>query len=760
MNPQLATVIATLSFVFAVHGVSVTGRVETPTNVVANARVTLFAADLKYFEEERTDASGRFEFRYVAGGSYQIGVAALRHEYQERSVSVSDQEIELLFTLGSETNAGRWTVVGTTTPELLDGSGSGTLLPSGEAFFCHDSRDPIAFETVTRTRWYPANSGSGQGCHMVTLNTSGGLMLVGGSDGGNPQDPVLKTVKTYWRNTNGWVRNPDMFTARWYAGLVRLPDERLLVMGGELADPGYMRTNGCEIYNPRSNSWSLTGSFNLPTEIAPAVVLYTGEALKTWRYPEIYNIDTGQWRSAANMLQSRVGASFGDHCDHEIVMLEDGRVMAVGVFPLVTNASTRYVEFYNPTNNSWSLGPNPRALRNRPEALMLMDGRVLSFGGQYSGPTPAPVPLANAGTIPNCTKVADLYDPALNAWRAMADMNRHIHYHNVTVMIPDGRVLATGGAGLTSNRSFAGDDDRIEAFEPPYLFRGVRPRIDELSTTDLVHGSNFTMRVSLTDAVTKVVLIGARATTHWVDGGPQRYLSLTFTQSGSEVVGTVPNDAVKAIPGWYILTVLVDDIPAIGRMVRVTAAPPAAQQLPGISVNVVSATGNESGGAAMVDFTRTGPTTMPLLVPLALGGTALNAIDYGLVSNHVLFASGASTARIVFGPLNDSLPEGTETATIAVRNMAHFEGNTNIVATIGDNEPAPPPLGLKIEDRRNGAYAVTVSGAAARMMELQASEDLRNWRRLGNVWTGSGTNQVTEIIRATEPYLFFRATER
>ena len=151
---------------------------------------------------------------------------------------------------------------------------------------------------------------------------------------------------------------------------------------------------------------------------------------------------------------------------------------------------------------------------------------------------------------------------------------------------------------------------------------------------------------------------------------------------------------------------------------------------------------------------------MPLLVPLALGGTALNAIDYGLVSNHVLFASGASTARIVFGPLNDSLPEGTETATIAVRNMAHFEGNTNIVATIGDNEPAPPPLGLKIEDRRNGAYAVTVSGAAARMMELQASEDLRNWRRLGNVWTGSGTNQVTEIIRATEPYLFFRATER
>ena len=100
--------------------------------------------------------------------------------------------------------------------------------------------------------------------------------------------------------------------------------------------------------------------------------------------------------------------------------------MAVGVFPLVANASTRFVEFYNPSNNSWTLGPNPRALRNRPEALILPDGRVLSFGGQYSGPAPAPVALANAGTIPNCTKVADLYDQTRNEWRPMADLNRFI----------------------------------------------------------------------------------------------------------------------------------------------------------------------------------------------------------------------------------------------------------------------------------------------------------------------------------------------
>jgi hypothetical protein len=392
--------------------------------------------------------------------------------------------------------------------------------------------------------------------------------------------------------------------------------------------------------------------------------------------------------------------------------------------------------------------------------LILPDGKVLAFGGQYSGPTPALVPLANAGTIPNCTKVADLYDPASNAWRPLADMNRFIHYHNVTVLAPDGRVIATGGAGLTANRSFAGDDSSIEAFEPPHLFRGVRPRIDWLSTNDLVQGSNLTLRVSLTEAVTRLVLVSARATTHWVDSGPQRFLSLDFTQTGSLIEASLPSDAIRALAGYYILFALVDDIPSVGRIVRVTPASRPRPSLPSVSVTALDAGASEGGGdTGAFRVSRTGPTNAPLTVGFTLGGSAVNGTDFNALSNCIVIPSGASKSGIIVTPQDDLAVEGTEYVSLSLFDTAAYTvgAGTNATVTLIDNEPDPPPLSLALDNPAIGQFELMLTGDATRLYAVESSTNLTAWESHATLLTTTNAIRLVDQMQTNISSLFFRA---
>lgn len=125
----------------------------------------------------------------------------------------------------------------------------------------------------------------------------------------------------------------------------------------------------------------------------------------------------------------------------------------------------------------------------------------------------------------------------------------------------------TGGEGAPGNEPAA---SRTEAFMPPYLLRGPRPAIAAVDATDLARGADVTLTLETDEAITAVVMMGTNATTHFMDSGNGRYLALDYTQTGDQVVATVPADAAGAIPGWYLLFVLVDDISSVALIVRVT----------------------------------------------------------------------------------------------------------------------------------------------------------------------------------------------
>ncbi|HPC60468.1 MAG TPA: Calx-beta domain-containing protein [Verrucomicrobiota bacterium] len=70
---------------------------------------------------------------------------------------------------------------------------------------------------------------------------------------------------------------------------------------------------------------------------------------------------------------------------------------------------------------------------------------------------------------------------------------------------------------------------------------------------------------------------------------------------------------------------------------------------------------NADPRTAVFTVFRRGPTNLPLTVYYRLSGTALNGTDYRFLSGEITIPAGARAARILVVPIDDPLPEPTET---------------------------------------------------------------------------------------------------
>ena len=538
---------------------------------LAGARLTLVDQRLGLLREVRSGRDGRFRVDGLPAGEYRLGAAAPGHAYREVSVPVPSSggaADPVRLALPADDATGRWTRIGDTSPEFLGATNSGTLMPDGRINYCHDTEDPVLFDPRDGAKVVAQGSGSAQGCHATTVLLDGRVLFAGGQDGDDPGTfrNAVPWVKLYDPATDTWRRGPDMNSPRWYPTLTRLPGGRLLVTGGGLP-PDARRTDTAEIYDPETGRWTLTGKMLNPAEFGPSVLLFTGEVLRSWWPPQLYDLGSGQWRATGDFVQADRG--YPDHSPHSLVLLPDGRAAAVGMKKGPYEAPSM-LELYDPASGRWSLGPTPETLRSYPEVLLLPDGRVLAAGGKKEM-----VGQPGATNRWGYTALADLYDSATDSWRAVAPMPIAREYHALTILAPDGRVIVTAGTGAPGQGG-DGTDNRVDAYEPPYLFRGPRPVIEGLSTSELRHGESFSLRFSATVAPTKAVLVGLNAVTHYVDGGAGRLVALPFEVAGDQLTARVPPDEVRLPAAHYLLFVLVDDVPSEGRIVRLTgeSAPP------------------------------------------------------------------------------------------------------------------------------------------------------------------------------------------
>ena len=525
---------------------------------IPNARVTLFNSDESIFFEARTNDVGFYNFSSVPAEGYTIGATALNKEYAILSMNVEEDKEGINFSLEEEIEIGNWEII-MESPEPLGGSDFGVLLPNRKIFYCHNSKAPFLFEPSVNDTAFVQGDTLIQGCVAPGLLLDGKIIFVGGADQ-EVYGPGTQLVKTFDPVTQNWESQNSILDYRWYPTMIQMPDCKLLVIGGGGLD-NPVRVKTTEVYDPTDNTTLQVDDVEIGNEVSPIVFLYTGEALMTHRPPQLFTPSSGQWELAADFVQGNRTPN-GDHADHELVLLPDGRAVAIGYKSFNPPDYGNIVEIYDPQIDQWSLGENFLPVRSRAKTVLLPDKKILVMGGEKEDP--------NDSTYTNqwnYTKLTDLYDPYSNNWRRLQDLNIAREYHCNTILVPDGRIIAVGGEGAPGNEPGL---STIEAFEPPYLFKGVRPEIHNLNKQEFLRGETIEFNLKKTNTPTAILLLSLQSVTHSMNTGNNRFLELDFIQSGNNVINAIiPTDSIAAMAGYYMLFAMVDDIPSVAEIIKI-----------------------------------------------------------------------------------------------------------------------------------------------------------------------------------------------
>lgn len=535
---------------------SITGNITAQSLPVSGARITLFNSDTTFFVEERTNLAGNYLVTGIPSGIYTMGVAKINQQYVDTLLTINASVSNMNISLTGETEKGVWDVI-MVSPERLGGTDLGVLMPDGKIFYCHDTEDPFYFDPETNDTVSVLGSTAIQGCVGPILNSDGKVWFFGGTLQA-VYGPGTKKVKSFNPQLPLWQMQADMSDSRWYPTVSPLPDGNIIVAGGGgLNNPARVKTS--EVYNPQTGNYAITDTIALGNEVSPIVPLYNGKTLMTHRPPQLFNPATNQWDLAADFIQSN-RMSNGDHSDHELVLLPNGNVVAIGYKPF-NNPLGTFVEMYDPALNQWSLKSSINPIRSRAKAVIMPDKRILVANGEKEDGSNN-TPVNQWGYM----KRTDLYNAYSDTWRNAQDMNYFREYHAIITLVPDGRLIAVGGEGQPGN---VPSQSIIEAYKPPYLFRGVRPEIHNLSNISYARGSQINFNVTKTDSITGVHLMSNAVNTHFMNSSSNRFLELPFTQNNGSVTATLPTDSLLLHAGFYMLFVMADDIPSIARIIQV-----------------------------------------------------------------------------------------------------------------------------------------------------------------------------------------------
>jgi hypothetical protein len=345
--------------------------------------------------------------------------------------------------------------------------------------------------------------------HTATLLPDGKVLVAGGVDSNDDaSSKALASAELYDPQTDTWSLTGDMLHPRAWHTATLLPNGLVLVAGGQCPSPS---TTGCpavedpsgaipdaELYDPKSGTWTATGSMKSPrfehtaTLLADGKVLVVGAELAPdllIASTELYDPETGRWTATGDLAKAR--------WQHFAIGLPDGGALVAGGYGAISpnvNALTSSVEIYRPETGDWQAGPALLAGRAQGGAVALLrNGSVLIAGGDggrdqmlasaelYDPATGSRATGTMSTTraelasallvdgrllvvggfdVPGSGKLlssAELYDPGVGAWLDAGAM-ASARFDCRATLLGDGRVLVTGGSAISADAAVPGAD--------------------------------------------------------------------------------------------------------------------------------------------------------------------------------------------------------------------------------------------------------------------------------------------------------------